>query len=295
LDRSYFWQTVWADDKFPKNQQEHEQYLKTNVFGKIVPPFKNIYEVYGITPFVLNDVRQKQYRQVTNFYHSAKAHTAKVDLLSTAKQHLKKIDRNISKRLYKMNNAVSQNEANPFHHYLIDEQSHYLSAMKRVREDIQQYLSAEEIFSKEEEGWCLSVISNRTPASWGVSTIVHLDSWLETFLEGYIYAFDLNCDNIDKKNSGSDITRVYHLDLTHHFASFCQCIMGLNGCSFETHCMFWEPLKVDLISNGICIKVDRWYIWNAEFKNILTPLAEGTIKEHYFLSLPRGVLTVMDR
>ena len=21
LDRTYFWQTVWADDKFPKNQQ----------------------------------------------------------------------------------------------------------------------------------------------------------------------------------------------------------------------------------------------------------------------------------
>jgi len=23
LERNIFWQTVWADDKFPKNQQEH--------------------------------------------------------------------------------------------------------------------------------------------------------------------------------------------------------------------------------------------------------------------------------
>ena len=62
LDRSYFWQTVWADDKFPKNRQEHEHYLKTNVFQRTTGPFRSIYEAYGISPFVVNHQKQKHYR-----------------------------------------------------------------------------------------------------------------------------------------------------------------------------------------------------------------------------------------
>ena len=69
LDRTYFWQTVWADDRFPKNQQQHEQYLKNSVINKIGSNFKTIYQMYGITSFVINHVKQKQYRQVSNFYH----------------------------------------------------------------------------------------------------------------------------------------------------------------------------------------------------------------------------------
>jgi hypothetical protein len=37
IDRSIFWQTVWADDKFPKSEQEYEMYLRT-IFSKDNPP-----------------------------------------------------------------------------------------------------------------------------------------------------------------------------------------------------------------------------------------------------------------
>lgn len=72
LDRSYFWQTVWADDKFPKNQQEHEHYLKASVLQKHTPPFKNIFEIYGITSFVLNHQKQQQYRSISEFYNATR-------------------------------------------------------------------------------------------------------------------------------------------------------------------------------------------------------------------------------
>jgi hypothetical protein len=56
-----FWQTVWADEKFPKSAQEHEHYLRT-IINKQISGFKTIYEQYGITPFVVNDIKQKQYK-----------------------------------------------------------------------------------------------------------------------------------------------------------------------------------------------------------------------------------------
>ena len=89
LDRTYFWQTVWADDKFPKNQQEHEQYLKTNVFNRPATGSKSIFEVFGISSFVTNYVKQKQYRDLSNFYLTTSKYVEKEDTLPAIHKKIK--------------------------------------------------------------------------------------------------------------------------------------------------------------------------------------------------------------
>jgi hypothetical protein len=87
FDRNIFWQTVWADDKFPKSEQEYEMYLRT-VFSKLNHPFKTIYEQYGINSFVINFIKQKEYKQITQFYNKSKEAQIKTDVLPLAKQKI---------------------------------------------------------------------------------------------------------------------------------------------------------------------------------------------------------------
>lgn len=54
--------------------------------------------------------------------------------------------------------------------------------------------------------------------------------------------------------------------------------MTINECSLETHALLWEPEKVDLITTNKTVRVDRWYLWNAEFNKVVVPLDEGSIK-----------------
>lgn len=102
LDRNVFWQTVWADDKFPKSEQEYEMYLRS-VFSKNYPPFKNISEQYGINSFVVNFVKQKEFKKIMEFYNKSKEISSQSDVLPKCKQKLQELKRVIDRKLSVVN------------------------------------------------------------------------------------------------------------------------------------------------------------------------------------------------
>lgn len=125
IDKGSFWQSVWADDRFPKNQQEHEHYLKT-ILHRHTPPFRNMHEMYGITSFVISHSKQVQFNVIANFHNSATNPHKLQDTLSAVKQTVQSFIEKISKKLYKFNAKLSEDKKNPLHYYLVDEQQYYL-------------------------------------------------------------------------------------------------------------------------------------------------------------------------
>lgn len=137
-------------------------YLRS-VFSKNYPPFKNISEQYGINSFVVNFVKQKEYRKISEFYNRSKEISSQIDLLQICKQKLQEMKRVILRKLSVVNLSLQAHKGNKFYNYLVDEQQNYVMRVTLIQKEIEYYLVAENLFTQKEKKWCSDVINNKIP------------------------------------------------------------------------------------------------------------------------------------